>query len=47
MSITYSNDRNYRPKQVEVNEIINKIIIAASSWLFMLEIINFTEFNLV
>jgi len=28
--------RNYRPKQVELIEIINKIIIVASSWLFAL-----------
>jgi len=28
--------RNYRPKHVEVIEIINKIIIVASSWLFIL-----------
>jgi len=28
--------RNYRPKRVEVIEIINKIIIVASSWLFIL-----------
>jgi len=28
--------RNYRPKLVEVIEIINKIIIVASSWLFIL-----------
>jgi len=28
--------RNYRPKHVELIEIINKIIIVASSWLFML-----------
>jgi len=27
--------RNYRPKHVELNEIVNKIIIA-SSWMFML-----------
>ena len=28
--------RNYRPKRVELNEIFNKIIIVASSWLFIL-----------
>ena len=28
--------QNYRPKHVELIEIINKIIIAASSWLFIL-----------
>ena len=28
--------RNYRPKHLELIEIINKIIIVASSWLFML-----------
>jgi len=28
--------RNYRPKHVELIEIINKIIIFASSWLFIL-----------
>jgi len=28
--------RNYRPKHVEVIEIINKIIIVAFSWLFIL-----------
>jgi len=28
--------RNYRPKHVELIEIINKIIIVASSWLFIL-----------
>jgi len=28
--------RNYRPKHVELIEIINKIIIVTSSWLFML-----------
>jgi hypothetical protein len=28
--------RNYRPKHVEPIEIINKIIIASSSWLFIL-----------
>ena len=28
--------RNYRPKHVELIEIINKFIIAASSWLFLL-----------
>jgi len=28
--------RNYRPKHVELIEIINKNIIVASSWLFML-----------
>ena len=26
---------NYRPKHVELIEIINKIIIVASSWLFI------------
>ena len=30
------NGRNYRPKHVELIEIVNKIIIIASSWLFML-----------
>jgi len=28
--------RNYSPKHVELIEIINKIIIVASSWLFVL-----------
>ena len=28
--------RNYRPKHVELFEIINTIIIVASSWLFKL-----------
>ena len=28
--------RKYRPKHVELIEIINKIIIVASSWLFIL-----------
>jgi len=28
--------RNYRPKHVELTEIINKMIIVASSWLFIL-----------
>jgi len=28
--------RNYRPKHVELIEIINKIIIVASVWLFVL-----------
>jgi len=28
--------RNYRPKYVELIEIINKIFIVASSWLFIL-----------
>jgi len=28
--------RNYRPKHVELIEIINKIIIVASNWLFIL-----------
>jgi len=28
--------RNYRPTHVELIEIINKIIIVASSWLFIL-----------
>ena len=28
--------RNYRPKHVELIEIINKIIVIASSWLFIL-----------
>jgi len=28
--------RNYRPKHVELIYIINKIIIVASSWLFIL-----------
>jgi len=28
--------RNYRPKHVELIEIINKIIIVTSSWLFIL-----------
>ena len=28
--------RNYRPKHAELIEIINKIIIVASSWLFIL-----------
>jgi len=28
--------RNYRPKHVELIEIINKIIIVASMWLFIL-----------
>ena len=28
--------RNYRPKHVELTEIINKIITVASSWLFIL-----------
>ena len=28
--------RNYRPKHVELIEIINRIIIDASSWLFTL-----------
>jgi len=29
--------QNYRPKHVELIEIVNKIIIVASSWLFVLE----------
>jgi len=29
--------RNYRPKHVELIEIINKIITVASSWLFILD----------
>jgi len=37
---TQSNDpedgRNYRPKHVELIVIINKIIVVASSWLFIL-----------
>jgi hypothetical protein len=28
--------RNYRPKHVELIEIVNKFIIFASSWLFLL-----------
>ena len=28
--------RNYRPKHVELIEIVNKVIIVASSWLFVL-----------
>jgi len=28
--------RNYHPKHVELIEIINKIIVVASSWLFIL-----------
>ena len=28
--------RNYRPKHVELIEMFNKIIIVASSWLFIL-----------
>jgi len=28
--------RNYRQKHVELIEIINKIIVVASSWLFIL-----------
>jgi len=28
--------RNYRPKHVELIEIVNKVIIVASSWLFIL-----------
>jgi len=28
--------RNYRPKHVELIEIINKIVIFASSWLFII-----------
>jgi len=28
--------RNYRPKHVELIDIVNKVIIVASSWLFML-----------
>jgi len=28
--------RNYRPKHIELIEIINKTIIVASSWLFIL-----------
>jgi hypothetical protein len=28
--------RNYRPKHVELIEIINKIIIVTSGWLFIL-----------
>jgi len=28
--------RNYRPEHVELTEIINKIIVVASSWLFIL-----------
>ena len=28
--------RNYRPKHVELIEVINKIIIVASSWQFIL-----------
>jgi len=30
------NGRNYRPKHVELIEIINKIITVAYSWLFIL-----------
>ena len=35
-SIAPEDGRNYRPKHVELIEIINKIIIVASSWLFIL-----------
>jgi len=28
--------RNYHPKHIELIEIINRIIIVASSWLFIL-----------
>jgi len=34
--IAPENGRNYRPKHVELIEIINKITIVASSWLFLL-----------
>ena len=33
--------QNYRPKHVELIEIINKIIIVASSWLFILLLLLF------
>jgi len=35
-SSTPEDGRNYRPKHVELIEIINKIIIFATSWLFIL-----------
>jgi len=35
-SSVHEDGRNYRPKHVELIEIINKIIIVASSWLFIL-----------
>ena len=31
--------RNYDPKHVELIEIVNKIIIVASSWLFVLAVV--------
>jgi len=35
-SRTPDDGRNYRPKHVELIETVNKIIIVASSWLFIL-----------
>jgi hypothetical protein len=36
-SSALEDGRNYRPKHVELTEIINnKVIIVASSWLFVL-----------
>ena len=35
-SSTPEDGRNYRPNYVELIEIINKMIIVASSWLFTL-----------
>ena len=36
MFVRPEDGRNYSPKHVELIEIINKIIIVASSWLFIL-----------
>jgi len=36
LSVVLEDGRNYRPKHVELNEIINKVIIVVSSWLFLL-----------
>ena len=34
-SSALEDGRNYRPKHVELIEIVNKTIIVASSWLFI------------
>ena len=39
--------RNHRPKHVELIEIINKIIIVASSWLFILLIRSYCDNQLI
>ena len=36
LSIAPEDGRNYRPKHVELIEIVNKIFNVASSWLFIL-----------